>query len=362
MNESRFGYTRSGGGSRVGDEIDRRRFLVGAAAFGTFLVGCATNSSSAPSAGGTTSGGTTSTATQGPWSFTDDRGETVSLPASPEAFAAFSTSAAALAEFGVTPAGIFAWTALEDDPQLRFVDLTGVETLGTVWAEFNLEKMALLDPDFIITVYDSGDDSMYNFKDEKQQRQIEQISPLLGIDGVQPLLDQIARYEELAISLGADVEAEEVATARERFQAASDAVATAASGNPGIKVMAVYPGPDAMLVSQVEITADLTFYESLGVEMVHPEGEGIFYWEELSWENADKYAVDLILVDSRGVKGGSLEKAIEPLADFPTWQALPAVQSGQLAAWHAFDPAGYRFYYEAMEELAPAIQTAQVVA
>jgi iron complex transport system substrate-binding protein len=347
---------------RIGDEVDRRRFLLGAAAMGTFLVGCATSSSSAPSAGGTTTPGGSTSSAAGPWTFTDDRGESVSLPEPPGSFAAFSTSAAALAEFGVTPVGIMAWTELEEDPQLRFMDLTGIETLGTVWAEINLEKLALLDPDFVITVYDSGDDSMYNFKDAKHQRQIEQISPLIGIDGVQPLLDQIARYEELAISLGADVEAEAVATARDRFQAASDAVATAASDNPGIKVMAVYPGTDALLVSQVEITADLTYYESLGVEMVHAQGDGIFYWEELSWENADKYPVDLIMVDSRGVKGGSLEKAIEPLQDFPTWQALPAVQAGQLTAWHAFDPAGYRFYYEAMEELAPAIASAQVVA
>jgi iron complex transport system substrate-binding protein len=343
------------GGSAGLSQLGRREFLVGTAALGAFLVGCARRTSETPAVSGSAG------ASEGPWTFTDDRGVEISLPAAPDGFAAFSTSAAALAEFGITPDGIFAWTALEDDPQLRFMDLSNVTTLGTVWPEINLEKLAAIDPAFVATVYDAGDDSMYGFEDKKHVKTVEEIAPTLGIDGTQPLLDQIAKYQELAVALGADIEAEAVKTASDRFQTASDAVAAAAADNPGIKTMAVYPADDGMYVAQVEITGDLSYYESLGVEMVRPVGEGNFYWEILSWENADKHAADLIMVDSRGLKGGDLESAVASVADNPTWNALPAVQAGQLVAWHAFDPAGYRFYYEAMEELEPAIRSAQVV-
>jgi iron complex transport system substrate-binding protein len=336
---------------RILDEVSRREFLIGAAALGTLLVGCSTSDS-----GGTPSQGAS---TAGPWSFTDDRGEEISLETIPDAFAAFSTAAAALAEFGLTPGGIFGWSELEDDPQLRYVDLTNVEVLGTTWPEINLEKLAAIQPDLVATVYDSGDDSMYGFKNKNQQGQVEAIAPTVGIDGVQPLLDQIERWKELAVALGADVEADSVKQSREAFQGASDALAAAAEAKPGLRVMAVAPQTDTLYVAQVEITADLTYYESLGLEMIHPEGKGIFYWEELSWEQADKYPADVIIVDARAQEAGIMDE----IAKIPTWNALPAVQAGQAEqVWHAFDPAGYRFYTEAMTELTPLIERSQVVA
>lgn len=336
---------------RILHGVTRREFIIGAAALGTLLVGCSSSDS-----GETASQSASAT---GPWTFTDDRGEEITLDTSPDAFAAFSTAAAALAEFGLTPAGIFGWSELDADPQLRYVDLTNVEVLGTAWPEINLEKLASISPDLVATVYDSGDDSMYGFKNANQQSQVETIAPTIGIDGVQPLLDQIARWQELAVSLGADVEADAVKQSRDAFKASSDALKTAAADNPGLRVMAVAPQTDSLLVAQVEITADLTFYESLGLEMVHPEGEGVFYWEELSWEQADKYPADVIIIDARAQEEGVLDD----IGKIPTWSALPAVKANQAEqVWHAFDPAGYRFYTEAMDALTPLIQRSQVVA
>ncbi|MFI6013500.1 ABC transporter substrate-binding protein [Streptomyces sp. NPDC051243] len=48
------------------------------------------------------------------------------------------------------------------------------------------------------------------------------------------------------------------------------------------------------------------------------------FWEFLSWENADRYHADLIMVDNR-----STAMSAEQLAAKATWRQLPAVKAGQ---------------------------------
>ena len=52
------------------------------------------------------------------------------------------------------------------------------------------------------------------------------------------------------------------------------------------------------------------------------------FWETLSWEQANKYAVDLIFTDARA---STLNH--EALLQKETWRRLPAVQAGQVAYW-----------------------------
>jgi iron complex transport system substrate-binding protein len=329
---------------RILDDITRREFIVGSAGVGALLVGCTAPAEDTGSSAG-------------PWSFTDDRGIEVSLPSAPTRFVAFSTAAAALAEFGLTPAGIFGWSPPEGDDQLRYVDLAGVATLGTVWAEFNVEAMVAVAPELIVAMYDPSDDSLWDFKNRKQEEQIGEIAPLVGIDVLAPLLDQLARWRELASSLGADVQGSGVEASRSRFESSTEALRTAAAAKPGLKVMAVAPQPDAINVVDPGTQADLTYYESLGVEFVVPD-EGEFPGvDTLSYENLDRYRADVILVDAREAAEGFADQ----LEAVPTWQLLPAVQAGQVGGWHIADPPAYRFYIEAIEELTPLIERAQIV-
>lgn len=251
---------------------------------------------------------------------------------------------------------MFGWSRPDSDEQLRFVDLSNVETVGTAYAEFNLEKLLVVAPDVIVGVYDSSDGTLYDFKSKKQEEQMSEIAPIVALDAHAPLLDQIAAWRRLAKSLGADLEATTVRQERDRFVAASAALETALADNPGLKVMAVAPQPDAMNVVPPDAQADLTYYRSLGMEFVEPDVNE-FGVDTLSWENVDKYPADVILVDGRGAATefrGSLETQ-------PTWDLLPAVEAGQVGNWHIFDPPGYRFYSEAMEELTPLIERSQIV-
>ena len=52
------------------------------------------------------------------------------------------------------------------------------------------------------------------------------------------------------------------------------------------------------------------------------------YWEFLSLESIDKYAVDHILLDDRDP-----EQSARLQADVPLWPTLPAVQAGQVSLW-----------------------------
>ena len=72
-------------------------------------------------------------------------------------------------------------------------------------------------------------------------------------------------------------------------------------------------------------SAELTDFASWGLNVVAPEvADDRGYWETLSWENADKYQPDLIIVDNRSATTTKTAKAQ------PTWTALKAAAAGQV--------------------------------
>ena len=88
-----------------------------------------------------------SVAVDGAWSFTDDRGVTVSLPALPQRIVAQVTAAASLWDYGVRPVGIFGPQRRADgtpDPLAGNIDLDAVTSLGEAWGEFDLERLIAL--------------------------------------------------------------------------------------------------------------------------------------------------------------------------------------------------------------------------
>ncbi|TMR90830.1 ABC transporter substrate-binding protein [Nonomuraea basaltis] len=74
----------------------------------------------------------------------------------------------------------------------------------------------------------------------------------------------------------------------------------------------------------------------------------------MSWENADKYQADVILVDAR-----TQSMKIEEMARKPTWAKLPAVKAGQLYPWHAAERYSYLGYAKVTEELKTNLEKAR---
>lgn len=288
----------------------------------------------------------------GGWSFTDDRGVTVSLPQRPERIVAQTTSAAALWDYGVRPVAIYGPSRLADgtpDFQAGNIDLDAVESVGD-YPEMDLEKLVALDPDLYVdlTLYDGG----FWYLGENQV-QIEAIVPTLGItmEGVS-ILQSIERFEELAAALDADLTAPDVVEAKSAFAAAESDLKAAIAEKPGLTVLVVSPTTDNIYVASPDWMTDLHYFRDLGLDVVTHGADDFF--ELLSWEQANTYPADLILVDAR-----SAQLSPEQLADIPTWSALPAVQAGQIGPWYAGAPYSHARLVPIMQQLTEFIRASR---
>ncbi|MDT0321986.1 ABC transporter substrate-binding protein [Streptomyces millisiae] len=294
---------------------------------------------------------------QGGWRFTDDRGETATLDATPERVVAYVASAAALHDFGVTCAAIFGPSSPvrgEPNPQAGDLDVDRLTSLGEAWGEFNVERYARLEPQLLVSNMNPGPDLWYVPEESKDD--ILALAPSVGIGTKDVSAPQvIQRYAELAEALGADLGAGTVREARSRFDAASESLRRAARDNPGVRVMAVAANPREMAVAVPDSYPDLTYFSELGVELVRARVVDEWgYWHTLSWENADTYHADLIILDNR-----AQATTPEELAEVPTWARLPAVEAGQVAPWPSEERFSYQGYAAQLERLAEAVRTAE---
>jgi iron complex transport system substrate-binding protein len=273
----------------------------------------------------------TTAATSGPWSFKDDRGKTVRLDHVPENIVAFTGVAAALYDYGIGVKGVFGPTKTTDgkpDVQAGDMDISKVTVLGNAWDQFNVEKYAALAPGVLIsTMFDDAGTLWY--VPEAAKDKIAQLAPSVGISvHDRQLTGPLQRMWALAASLGADMKAAKVTDAKKRFEEAAARLRRAARAKPDIKVMAASAADTLFYVSGTNLSIDLEYFRALGVNFVEPperaKAKGGGWYESLSWENVDKYAADIIMMDDR-------TSAIQP-ADItePTWRKLPAVKAGQV--------------------------------
>ncbi|WP_338931098.1 ABC transporter substrate-binding protein [Streptomyces netropsis] len=331
----------------------RRGILAagGALGIGAFLTACGGGGSkdSDDSASGSGSG---------PWTFKDDRGTTVKADKTPKKVVAFTGTAAALHDFGFECAGVFGPTKLKDgkpDPQAGDLDVDKVTVLGNAWGEFNVEKYAAMSPELLVTNMLQAQDLWYVPDDSKKK--ILGLAPSVGLNVTKVSLTQvIGRYAELAGSLGADLKAKKVTDAKARFEKASETLRKAAKAKKGLKVLCASGSADLLYVSEPSVYADLTYFKQLGVEFIVPDKVTGGFFESLSWENAGKYAADLILLDNR-------TSALQPkdLESKPTWAGLPAVKAGQITPWLSEPRYSYAGCAPLLEGLAAAIEKAKKV-
>jgi iron complex transport system substrate-binding protein len=330
--------------------MTRRGLLTAAGVLGIGALAAACGSGGSSSA---TSGG-------GSWSFTDDRGQKATANGKPQHIAAYIGSAAALSDFGVTDqiTGVFGPTKLANgspDQEAGSVNVNKVAILGNAYGEFDVEKYASLHPDLLVT-------NMYEphalwFVPDASKDQIARFAPSIGFRTSHVVLTEpIQRYAQLAVALGADPQAKQVVDAKARFDSATSSLRSAIAANPGITVVAASASQNLFYVADPTVYADLGYFRQLGLGMVPPNHVTGGFFESLSWENANKYAADLILLDNR-------TQAAQPaqLTSKSVWADLPAVRAGQITPW----PSEPRFSYAGcapfIETLAAAIRAARKV-
>jgi iron complex transport system substrate-binding protein len=293
----------------------------------------------------------------GPWEFTDGSGETIELESRPTRIIAHSHAAAALMSFGIRPVGIYADTPIEDDPGLKDLDLEGIEILGETWGEIDVAKAATLNPDLIVADWWPLDKAHSGVEEgvKEESKRIADLAPMVGASQGDSAVALIEGYEELARSLGADLDEEDVGAARQRFEDAVAGFEEATAENPDLTALAVSPATDLLYVAVPKHAPELLDFRRWGLDVTIPDNpdKSFPYWENLSWENADKYQPDLLLIDDR-----SYPSNLRQAERQPTWDTIEAAAEDSVIPWPGYWVHTYDDYAEQLEQLTRAINEA----
>lgn len=286
------------------------------------------------------------------WTYTDGAGKTVTLPEPPTRIIAHINAAAALIPLGIKPIGVFLDGPPSVDRAMEGLDLTGVAIVGRGWYELDAEAVLALDPDLIVTEYWPRE-GFYGgaVGDAAITGQIESIAPIVGPAQGQSILTMLDDFAALATSLGADPDAPSVLADKAAFDAALTRFKSTVAARPGLTVMAASPGSGGLSVAAPSEFAELADFAAWGLDLVVPTADPESSYQTLSWENANLYPADIILLDDRW---GS--RTAETLAAQPLAERLPAVAAGQLGDWPAGWIRSYRVYAEQLDELTDLIE------
>ena len=324
-----------------------RRFRVlGAALFSlAVLTGCGSSSSDGDDKA------------SGAWSFTDGAGKTVELDKRPTRIIAHAYSAAALMEFGIKPIAVYADGPIKDDVGLKNVDFKGIEVIGEVWGKIDVEKAAELKPDLIVADYWPVEKDYSGMEDgvEAKSKKIAELAPVVGPAQGDSIVELIEGYEELATSLGADVDSGEPAKAKAAFEDARDAFSKAAKAKEGLTALAISPYEDSYAMAVPKYAPELLDFQAWGLEVIDPAkpDKAFPYWQTLSFENADQYQPDLLLFDDRNYPGNHDLLKKQPIA-----KSIKAFAAGAFTEWPAYWLHTYGDYAEQLTELTKAIEKA----
>ena len=291
------------------------------------------------------------------WSFTDDAGVTISLPETPQRVIAYVNLAAALDDFGAKPFGYFGQPLRPDGTRETIagdMDLEGMASVGPDYGAFDIEALVTDDIDLIVTDMWETPPTFWGLESDAIE-QIEAVSPILNLWFInQPVTKTIERVGEVAAALGADPDNPQVAADRDAFLAAEADLKAAIAAKPGLKVAFASGTPDdAFYIGNPKVNADLIYFASLGLDIVAPEDQSGFF-EQLSWEEAGRYPVDLLIMDDRQWSS-TPEELIEKV---PTFAALPAVKAGAYGPWTSEWVPSYPGMTPVLERLAELIAKA----
>ncbi|MGN9913347.1 ABC transporter substrate-binding protein [Phytohabitans sp. LJ34] len=326
--------------------LSRRRLLIGGGAALFVLAGC----------GGEDESGAPAGAGGGPWEFTDDRGKKATRDSRPTKVVAQISAAATLWDFGIRPVGIWG-DAKNSDVLKGNVDVNSAQWVGQTWGDFNIEKLASLTPDLLVAPMQTKDQLWYVPEDAVAK--IEPLCPSVGINQFEVPVDKvIGRFAELAGSLGADLNATAVTGAKAEFEAAGAAFGETVKAKPGLQVAFVSGNKENLYLGNAKIFSDLAYMQNLGVNFVQPAVPANEpHWEVLSWEQAGKYPMDVLLYDSRNPSYFTTD-----LARYPTVANLPAIKANQAVAWNPETPSTWAAFGKALRDLTGKLSTFKTVA
>jgi iron complex transport system substrate-binding protein len=323
-----------------------KRLVLLSAATVLLLAGCGSSSSDAGSDG---ADGTA-------WTYTSGDGKTYTADSTPKRIIAQGEAAAALLSFGIKPIAIYSNDPVETNKSLKDFDLSGIEIISETYGQIDAEKAAGLAPDLIVSSYWPLEKAYGGFEAgvEDSAKKVAKLADVVGPAEGDSVEEKLAGYEKLAISLGADVESTDVAADKQAFTAAVERFKSTVAAKKGLTSLAVSPAEDLLYVAVPGEASELSDFQRWGLDIIDPDSPDpdFAYWENLSWENADKYQPDFVLMDDRDA-ANSLKVA----EGQPTWKNIKAVEAGAVVPWPAYWIHTYADYAEQLDQLSDEIET-----
>lgn len=335
--------------------IDRRRLLAAGAVVlaSTAMFRSAGAQVSSPAA----------SPSAGEWTFTDDKGVTITLPERPVRIVADVNSAAPLWDFGIRPVAVFGWNAtVTDDGDFGAaggrIDPTQVEVVGDEVETIRLEEALAMDPDVIITLtWDPDEPTEYWSIDATVVDRVKEIAPILALSATGQADINLERSVELAEALGADLSTPEQQEQKARYETAvEDFKAVAADRADLTNVFGYIDATELIYIANPPDWGDLTWYRSLGLNIIHPDANPLDYWQELSREGALMYPSDVFWQSTRP---GTLTP--EEMQADPVLSGNPAIGSGQVGWWNQDYILSYQGMADALENLSAVLGSVEKV-
>jgi iron complex transport system substrate-binding protein len=297
------------------------------------------------------------TAASKAWSYEDATGATVKVDHTPKRVVVLNDIALSFIEYGLKPVGTFGQLTMAKDARFKGLDTDGITQLGAAYGDIDLEQLAALKPDLVVTsVYPTDAKGTldttqpgYGFKDKAQEKQIEAIAPVVQVKWGGKGEDVIETIAELSESLGA--EESTVDAAEDRFDTAADELEKVAK-DKDLSVVSMYADGDGAYVTRPTDEPSLQMYASYGVDFVNPKPKG-FYWGIYSWENAGQITGDVLLLSQQGYQVADLEKQ-------PTFADNAALEAGQVHSW-TFPALDYASQADYMTKLAGWLEDSKKV-
>ncbi len=290
------------------------------------------------------------------WTFTDDRGSKISLDSAPKRIVAQSSVAAGLKDLGIDVVGTFGPLKLKDgslDPQAAGLDLDEITdvTAGGEYGSLDLEKLAALKPDLIITNMYLPPELWY-INDETAKRAAK-LAPILAVDFQgDSLIESIEDVQKVGAELGADLDSSKVVQAREDFDAASSRLTDVGAKLGDRQILVASATKELLYAANPVRFPDIDYYvDALNLPVIAAKSKADAYWEELSWENADKYDADIVMVDTRD-EGAALKE----FKAQPVFSTITAAKNEAWVGWEAVAPSSFAAYADVINRLADDIE------
>ncbi len=278
------------------------------------LTACGSTSSSDDDASG------------GPWSFKSGNGETVKLDTTPKRIIASGAEAAALISFGIRPVGIYAERTGQGRREPQGPRSQGHHDprrdLGRDRRREGREPQPRPDRRRLVARREGLQRSRGGR--EGQQQEARQPRPDRRRLSGQVDRRRLPRATRTSPSHSAPTSTiPRSPRTRRRSRRRSP---TSRRPSPTSRVsasLAVSPADDLLYVANPKYAPELLDFQRWGLDVINPDNpdKGFPYWENLSWENADKYQPDLLLIDDR-----TYDTSVKTGEKQPTWNSIKAGQ------------------------------------